>query len=156
MRKRSAYRPRAQLPDPLGWVLSGFKPVATSHAEITTVRIKNHAAILAVMQGKSTLQDVDVLISAFNIAEALCRLGQGEHLLDDIRAAQDALRAAGERPKYRFTGPELSAVNHAMDIHDAQLDHPKTTVGLLQEALEIVVKVIRTKKAERIKFEVPA
>ena len=67
-----------------------------------------------------------------------------------------ALRAAGERPKYLFTGPELTAVNLGMDVHDAQLDDPKTTIALMQQALEIVVKVIRLKKAERIKFEVPA
>ena len=156
MRKRSSYRPRAQLPDPLAWVLSGFRPVTTAHEQMTTVRIKNHDAIEAVRQGKATFQCVDVLISAFNIAEALARLGQGTDWLPEIRAAQDALRAAGERPKYLFTGPELCAVNLGMQVHDAQLDDPKTTIALMQQALEIVVKVIRLKKAERIKFEVPA
>lgn len=156
MKKRSTYRPRTQLLDPLAYVLSGLRPVSTSHEYMTTVRIKNHSAILAVTKGEATIQDVDNLIAAFNVAEALSHLGQGAHLLTEIRAAQDALRSAGERPKYRFTGPELSAVNHAMDIHDAQLDSPATTVGMLQEALEIVVKVIRAQKATRIKFEVPA
>ena len=156
MRKRSAYRPRAQLPDPLAWVLSGFQPVATAHDQMTTVRIKNHSAIQSVRSGTASIQDVDVLISAFNIAEALARLGQGADWLPEIRAAQDALRSAGERPKYRFSGPELTAVNLGMEVHDAQLDDPKTTIAMMQEALEIVVKVIRLNKAERIKFEVPA
>lgn len=154
MRKRSTYRPRPQLPDPVAWVLSGLRPVSTSHEQMTTVRIKNHDAIEAVRNGQATVQSVDVLISAFNIAEALARLGQGTDWLPEIRAAQDALRSAGERPKFLFSGPELSAVNLAMEVHDAQLDSPATTVAMLQEALTIVVKVIRAHKAERIKFEV--
>ena len=154
MRKRSAYRPKAQLPDPLAWVLSGFRPVATSHDEITTVRIKNHAAILAVRSGKATLQDVDVLISAYNIAEALAELGQGADWLPEIHAAQAALKSAGERSKYLFSGPELTAVNLGMEVHDDQLDHPLTTVAMMQSAVDKVIKTIRSKKAHKVKFEV--
>ena len=156
MKKRSAYRPREVLLDPLHYILSGFRQVAQDSDHITTQRIKNHAAILAVRTGKATFDDVDALLSAFNIAEALASLGQGADWLPEIRAAQDAMRAAGERPKYLFNGPELTAVNLGMEVHDAQLDDPKTTIALMQKALEIVVKAIRLKKAERIKFEVPA
>ena len=153
MRKRSSYRPRVQLPDPLAWVLGGLKPITTSHESITLVRIKNHSAIQSIRSGTATINDVDVLIAAFNIAEALAQIGQGADWLPEIRAAQDALASAGNRSKYLFSGAELTAVNLGMEIHDAQLDHPQTTIAMMDEALRIVTKVIRAKKARPIKFE---
>ena len=71
MRKRSKYRPKTQLQDPLNWVISGMKPVLTASEVIDNVQIKNHLALRCVVDGTATRKDMDVLIEAFNITEAL-------------------------------------------------------------------------------------
>lgn len=46
MRKRSKYRPREKIDDPVAYVLSGFKRVNDAAGDIiSTVRIRNHMAI---------------------------------------------------------------------------------------------------------------
>lgn len=152
MRKRSAYRPKPVLQDPVGWVLAGFYPAATAGDTIRTLRIKNHGAIAAVMRGEAELVDADALLGAFNMAAALGKLGVGADWLPEIAQAQDALRSAGLRPKFLFTGPEIEIVNTAMTVHDLQLDDPKCTVGLLDKALQLVRKDIKHRRSKPLYF----
>lgn len=153
MRKRSKYRPRATLQDPVSWVLNGFKPMR-EHAEAVTLRIKNHQAMTDLTRGEGTRQTVDIVIAAMNMAEAMQRINPdlGADYAQDIRAAQDALLAMSrrglERGKFLFTGPELVAMNVGMEIHDAQLD--ACTVAELEKALDLVQAEIRLKRARVI------
>lgn len=153
MRKRSRYKPRPTLPDPLGWVLGGFRPMR-GEAQATTLRIKNHDALLAVTKGKGNRQVIDLLIAAMNMAEALYRTNEalGAEYASDIRQAQDAIVAMSrrglERGSFVFTGPELQAMNQGMDIHDAQLD--ACTIGDLDKALVLVTQEIAGKRARAI------
>lgn len=151
MRKRSKYRPRGLIMDTMLYVSSGMKTVGSLSAG-TTLKIKNHAALESVRKGEGTREDIDVLISAFNITEALALQSIGEDWKDEIRAAQDALLAVGRRGaetgKFILRGPELSAFNLAMEIHDAQLD--TCTVSELEKAIDIVTEVIKNKQARII------
>lgn len=151
MRKRSKYRPRPTLQDPVAWVINGFKPMAT-HPEAVTLRIKNHNAMHEIVQGNGTTVDVDTVISAVNIAEALAMDGLGEDWMPEIRASQDAVltmaRRGVERGKFLFSGPELTAVNQCMEIHDAQLD--QCTYAQLEKATRFVVETIKHKRARAI------
>lgn len=156
MRKRSKYRPKAQLTDPLNWVLSGMKPVLAAKDVMDNVRIKNHLALRCVVEGTATRKDMDVLIEAFNITEALCRVDAslGRDWSAEIKAGQDALLAMGRRgiakgDRFLFTGPELSAANTVMEIHDAQLE--RCTVSQMEKAIHEVVKDVLHKKARPIK-----
>ena len=156
MRKRSKYRPKPQLTDPLNWVISGMKPVLSAKDVMDNVRIKNHLALRCVVDGTATRKDMDVLIEAFNITEALCRVDAslGRDWSEEIRAGQDALLAMGRRgiakgDRFLFTGPELSAANTVMEIHDAQLE--RCTVAQMEKAIHEVVKDVLHKKARPIK-----
>lgn len=155
MRKRSKYRPKPQLTDPLTWVLAGMKPVLTAKEVMDNVRIKNHLALRCVVEGTATRKDMDVLIEAFNVTEALCRVDAslGRDWSDEIKAGQDALLAMGRRgiakgDRFVFTGPELTAANIVMEIHDAQLE--RCTVAQMEKALSEVVKDVLHKKARPI------
>ena len=151
MRKRSKYRPRGVIVDTMLYVSSGMKKVGSISAG-TTLKIKNHAALESVRRGEGTRDDIDVLISAFNITEALAIQSIGEDWKDEIRAAQDALLAMGRRGvetgKFILRGPELTTFNLAMEIHDAQLD--ACTVTELEKAMDFVQAMIRAKKARPI------
>ena len=151
MRKRSSYRPKPQLPNPVAWIINGFKPV--SEAGIVNVQIKNHNAIDALRKGIADREDIDTIIEAFNIAEALQRLGIGDEYKDELRSAQDALYAVSKRGvdrEYRFVlkAQELTAINLGMEIHDAQIE--VTTVKQMEKAIDIVKSEIKNRKARVI------
>jgi hypothetical protein len=52
------------------------------------------------------------------------------------------------RDRFLFTGPELTAMNLGMEIHDAQLD--ACTVGQLEKALDFVARELRARRARAI------
>ena len=152
MRKRSSYRPKGVRIDALAYVVSGFKPMA-SLSEATTLRIRNHAAVDALAKGAGTRQDINTVVEALNITEALARQNVGTDWAAEIKAGQDALLtlarrglAAGDR--YTFKPAELVAVNLAMEVHDAQLD--AINVKQLEAAMHLVRRVQRSGGARAI------
>lgn len=154
MRKKSKYKPRHQLANPVQWVLSGFQPMRENEHAIE-LKIKNHQAMFDMTAGDANRETVDLLIAAMNMAEALSIVNPdklGGHLDAEIRAAQDAIHNMGKRSLakgvFRFTGPEIQAMNLGMDIHDQQLD--TCNIAELDEALKIVSKAIRHKQARAI------
>jgi hypothetical protein len=157
MRKKSKYKPKGVRLDTMAWVLSGMKPVSqVAHAGIA-LKIKNHDALANITQGRGTRDDIDIVIAAMNVAEAMAMMGHGSDWRPEINAAQEAIYNMGKRGlrndnRFLFTGPEMQAVNLGMDVHDAQLDD--CTVKQLEDALKIVDREIRYKRAKMIKEEV--
>lgn len=155
MRKRSAYRPRAVLKDPVAWVVNGFKPLTSVKDEHTSLLAKNHSAMGEIVQGRGTKAHIDVLIAAVNMAEALYRVraGLGKDWAAEIRAGQDALlsmarRGVAKGNRFLFTGPEIQAVNTVLEVHDAQLG--ECTIAELESAIGIAKQEIRAKRARSI------
>lgn len=153
MRKRSKYKPRPVITDAMAWVKSGFAPMSTL-PQAVDLKIKNHAAMQAIVSGDATRDDVDVVIAALNMTEALSRVRNelGADWKDEIRQSQDALlqmaRRGVQTGRFVFKGPELTAVNLAMEIHDAQLENCR--LGELEKALQLVAKEIQAKRARLI------
>ena len=160
MRKRSKYKPKGVRLDTVTWIVNGFRRAADAGngTIITNTRLKNHSSLEALRTGTADRDDLDVLISAFNVTEALCIMKIGDEYRGEINAAQNAIYNLGvravERGKFLATGSELVAINTAMELHDAQLD--VCTVSELEQALDYVwkqiahkrVRVIPTKKVE--------
>lgn len=155
MRKRSAYRPRAVLRDPVSWVVNGFKPLTAVKDEHVRLLAKNHAAMDEMTHGRGTKAHIDVLISAVYMAEAMYRVraGLGKDWATEIRAGQDALfnmsqRGVANGNRFLFTGPEILAVNTVLEVHDAQLS--ECTIAELESAIAIAKREIRAKRARVI------
>ena len=153
---RKKYKPKPIRLDTMHWVLSGMKSVSSVPHGGITLKIKNHDALTNITQGRGNRYDIDVVIAALNIAEALAMLGIGSDWRPEINAAQQAIYDMGRRglvmdDRFVMYGPEMQAVNLGMDVHDAQLD--KCTVKQLEEALVIVEQEIRHKRARMIKQE---
>jgi hypothetical protein len=154
VRKQSKYRPKGVRLDAVNWVLSGMRPVRL-HDEATMLRVKNHAAMKDMVEGHADRNTVDVLIAAMNMTEALSLVRDelGADWRPEITAAQEALftmaqRGVNKNNTFRFTGPELTAMNIAMEIHDAQIDH--CTIQELEKAMDLIQQTIRNKKARAI------
>lgn len=151
MRKKSKYRPRPVLLNPVEHAIKGVQRVGSIPAG-TDLMIKNHSSLDAVRRGQATRDDIDVLIAALNMTEALALMRIGEDWKVEIRAAQDALFAVGSRGaetgKFILRGPELIALNLGMEIHDAQID--ACTVAELERAMDLVHQTIVSKRARPI------
>lgn len=153
MRKRSKYRPRVVLQNPLEFVLSGMKPVRDLPGVYVDVQIKNRAALEQIRTGNAGKQDVDMLIGAFNITEALALAGHGRDWLDEIRQGQDALlnlsrRGVARGMRFIMTAKEWELLKLVMDIHEEQLCH--VTVYDIEKAHDLVHKIITQGKARAI------
>ena len=152
MRKRSKYKPKGVRLDNLAYVVSGMHVVNNVPDAGIMLKIKNHAALAAVVQGKATRDDMDVLIAALNMTEAFCIMGIGKDWRPEVRQALDHLHDMALRGlttgRFILTGVEMKSINLAMEVHDAQLE--SATVRQLEQAIDIVTKTIKAGKARRI------
>lgn len=152
MRKRSKYRPKGVIRDTMTWVQAGMKRVDAISAG-TTLKIRNYDAMNNLRLGQATRREIDAIIDAMNVAEALCKRGTGGDWLPEIQAAQDSLLALARRGvengmRFIVRGEELKALNLGMEIHDAQLE--AVTVRELELAMNDVMENLRLKKMRHI------
>jgi len=150
MRKRSKYRPKDRLLNPLGFVVENSKGLADQHQQyVATLKIKNHAAMFALTQGQATRIDIDCLVQMANIMDAFRLLGVGG-VESEITAATGAIWDICARTtktgRFVATGPEMLALNTLLDYHDELFEH--ITVKQLDDAIKMVRHVIHTKKAK--------
>jgi len=153
MRKRSKYKPKGVRLDATTYVLNGFRLVSATGSAVLDLKIKNHSALEALRTGQAKRYDLDSIISALNVSEALSRLGIGHEYTDEIKEGQDALlelsrRGINRQDRFVAKASELTAINYVMELHDAQLDI--TTIAKLEKALDIVTNEIKSRKARVI------
>jgi hypothetical protein len=151
MRKRSKYRPKKVLVNPLGYVLEGMTPVAKHEDTLIRLQLKHHYAMTALTQGKATRDDMDRLISMANMTEALYRLGFGADYGDVVAQGMPALlqvcRRGAEGGRFVLRAEEMKAINTLMELHDAQLE-----VVTVQDIERGVALVEKEQKAKRVDF----
>lgn len=150
---RKKYRPKGVLPDPVSYVMKGFVPLTQFDGAATMLKIKAYDALNNLREGKGAFHDVDQVVTALNVSDALALGGEiGKEYAAEIRAAQDAVHSMASRGakagRFLFTGPELLAVNTGMEIHAAQMD--VVTLGELQKALQCVVYFTNTGKGRKL------
>ena len=152
MRKRSKYRPKPLLVNPLGYVLESLKPVSQHEQYLVELKIKNHLAMTTLTRGEATRSDIDTLIASVNIVEALYRLGFGKEYADVVREGLDALRDVGKRGvesgRFILKSTEMNALNLVMELHDAQMD--LITIKDMDKAVELVKEEFRQRKMRPI------
>jgi hypothetical protein len=148
MRKRSKYRPKHVLQNPLGYVLESLTPVSQHDSFLIDVKIKAHMALVNLTQGKAVREDIDMLIQSVNVAEALYRMGFGTEYGDVMRNGLDALHSVGVRGaksnRFILKSEEMTALNTIMELHDAQLE--VITVKDMERAFKLVLEEFRQKR----------
>lgn len=152
MRKRSKYRPRAVLVNPVAYVVESIKPVTQHDSYLVDLKIKNHGAMAALTQGQANRADMDTLIAMSNMIEALWTLGFGKEYEAVMCEGQAALIEVGRRGlatnKFILRAAEMTALNTFMDLHDAQME--VVTVGDIERGIDIIRKRERTGRVHRI------
>lgn len=152
MRKRSSYRPKGVIRDPINYAVTSVQPITKYGSHILDVKIKNHGAMNALLYGKATRQDMDVLIAMTNVVEALYRLGFGKEYEDVVVKGLEAMYQIGTRgyPTNTFVCklPEVAAMNELMELHDAQMD--VITVRDMEKALDLVKREFRLQRMRKL------
>lgn len=152
MRKRSKYRPKGVILNPIAYVMESMAPVAKHQQFLIDLKIKNHGAMAALTQGHAVRADIDALIAMSNICEALYRMGFGREYDEVIKHGSDALHAVGKRGaqtgKFILRAEEMNALNTLMELHDAQME--VITVKDMEKAFKIVDEEYRQRKMRPI------
>jgi len=144
MKKRRSYRQ---------FVLSAFKPVRDRPGVYLDVQLKNRTALEQLRRGLANKDDIDMLIGAFNITEALAAMGKGSDWMDEIKQGQDALfdlsqRGVASGMRFIMTAKQWEALKLVMDLHEEQLAH--ATVSDIEKAHKYVLSIIRRGMARAI------
>ena len=153
MKKRSKYRPKGVLINPLAYVLESLKPVRHNDSYLMDLKIKNHGSMEALTKGNAGRTEIDLLINMGNTVEALYRLGFGEDYGDVVEQGLDALHEVGQRGvqtgRFILKAHEMSHLNLLMELHDAQME--VITVKDMERAADLIGKEFDQRKMRRMK-----
>jgi cytosine/adenosine deaminase-related metal-dependent hydrolase len=153
MKKRSKYRPKGKLINPVAYVLESLKPVRYHDGYLIDLKIKNHGSMEALTKGNAGRTEIDLLINMGNTTEALYRLGFGEDYGDVVEQGLDALHEVGKRGietgRFILKAHEMSHLNLLMELHDAQME--VITVKDMERAADLIGKEFDQRKMRRMK-----
>lgn len=153
MKKRSKYRPKGKLINPVAYVLESLKPVRYHDGYLVDLKIKNHGSMEALTKGNAGRTEIDLLINMGNTTEALYRLGFGEDYGDVVEQGLDALHEVGKRGietgRFILKAHEMSHLNLLMELHDAQME--VITVKDMERASDLIGKEFDQRKMRRMK-----
>ena len=148
MRKRSKYKPKGIIANPVAYVLESLVPVAKHESYLLDLKIKNSEAMRCLLRGEATRHDMDILIAMSNITEALYQLGFGKEYGDVCVGGREALIGIAHRAvqlgRFTPTGPEITKLNLLMELHDAQMD--VINIKDMENALAYAKKRFASKK----------
>ena len=148
MKKRSRYRPKPVLVNPLYYVMEGLMPVKLHDSYLIDLKIKNHGAMSNLTKGVASRRDMDLLVNMVNLTEALYRLGFGEDYKDVVNAGLDALHEVGRRGvetgRFVVKAQEMNDLNLVMELHDAQMD--LISIKDMESAIKLITKEFELKK----------
>lgn len=124
MKKRTKkYKPREVVLNPLNYFLGGLKKVDDEH--LTELNVKNHLALVNMLQGNGTREDWDKLCGMVNMALVLTEQHFDRQYLDMLYKARDAIKEIGRRMikihSFVLKGEEKTAIENALEVHEAQL-----------------------------------
>jgi hypothetical protein len=118
------YRKRDVIANPLEFMVKGLQRIDPE--KLTDLGCKNHAALLNITSGRGDRFDWDKLVGAINMAIVMAEtLFDGQYKAKLVNG-QGALFSVGKRSllkdRFGFSGDELTAINAALAVHDAQLE----------------------------------
>lgn len=120
---RKKYRPKPAV-NPLLLVASNNSPLTST--EVQGILLALHSAMHDMVHGKATRDSWEVISGSLNMAVVISEMVYDNQYRAEIEKAMDAHMSARNRfraiGRLGYSGPELQAVNSAIEIHEAQLD----------------------------------
>ena len=149
-RKKKKYRPIPVLQSPVEYVLESVRKIDHTIPEVQALRYAVHDAAVKLTKGQAVRRDMEQLIAASNMVEALLATTDlGADVYADVAAdGKQALTSICRRDKFVAKGVELTAINEMLVLHDTLLE--TISLGELTAAVVYVKKQIQHGKAEVI------
>lgn len=146
---RKKHRPRT-LYNPIELAMQNTQPVTEyDPSYILKLKLRNHSAMDNLVKGRADKKDINCLIALHNIMEAWYQMGICKPLSDEIlagkRAVMEICFRAVTKSKFIATGPEISALNTLMELHDEML--PGLTSKDFDEGILLAKKIIAKREA---------
>lgn len=153
MRKRSKYKPKPKLANPLGFVLESSRMLVDHETYVVDWQLKNNVAFAALLRGEATKKDLDTLVAARNITEALVHVLDGRDVDGTLARSACALIEICDRANAgkgtAMKAAEIQAMRDMMSFHDELLE--VVTVGQFEKALAYARREIQAGRANYLK-----
>ena len=153
MRKRSKYKPKPKLANPLGFVLESSRMLVDHETYVVDWQLKNNVAFSALLRGEATKKDLDTLVAARNITEALVHVLDGRDVDGTLARSACALIEICDRANAgkgtAMKAAEIQAMRDMMSFHDELLE--VVTVGQFEKALAYARREIQAGRANYLK-----
>lgn len=153
MRKRSKYRPRPVLTDPVAFVVESATMLGEHGTYVVDWKLKNHVAMEMLFRGVAKRAHIDTLVAARNVTEALMVTLKGADVDGTLMRSGAALMDLCDRgnagKSLVLRAPEMQAMRDLMGLHDELLD--VVTVGQMERAIAYAKREISAGRAARLK-----
>jgi len=153
MRKRSKYKPKPILQNPLGYVVESATPLIEHDTYVVDWQLKNNSAFEKLLKGLADKKDINTLVAARNITEGLMVTLKGTDtdgtLARSAVALIDLCNRGNEGKSLVMKAEELQAMRDMMQLHDELLE--VVTVRQFERALEYTKNEIRIGRAQHLK-----
>lgn len=150
---RKRYKPRPVILNPIEFVRESLTPLVESGSYVIDWKLKNHTAFASLLRGEATKTQLDVLVAARNVTEALVVTLKGQDIDGTLTRSAVALidicARANQGKGTAMKAPEMQALRDLMDFHDQLLD--AVTVKQFEAALTYARKEIAAGRAARLK-----
>jgi hypothetical protein len=153
MRKRSKYKPKPILANPIGYLIESVTPLAEHDNYLLNWQLKNNSAFEKLLKGQADKHDMNTLMAARNITEALIVTLKGNDIDGTLARSAVALidicARANAGKALAMKAPEIQAMRDMMGLHDELLE--VVTVKQFEIALAYAKKEINAGRAARVK-----
>lgn len=153
MRKKSKYKPRPVLTDPVAYVVESSTLLADHGTYVIDWKLKNHAAMEMLIKGMAKKPHMDTIVAARNVTEGLMVVLDGTDVDGTLTRSGAALMDVCDRANAgkgtTLRAPEMQALRDLMALHDELLD--VVTVGQMERAIAYIKKEIKAGKASVLK-----
>lgn len=149
---RKRYKPKPVRLNAFEYAIESVAPVQSQKGYIPGIALRNHSAMAELTAGRATSAHVGLLVGMSNMVDALTRMGVGVEYIDVAKAGDAALaeliRRAHVRRRYTPTGPEITAINALMELHDAIME--TINIKQMEDAIALARKIQKTNGAQAL------
>ena len=153
MRKRSKYRPKPVLANPVGYVVESSTLLVDHGNYVVNWQLNNNSAFEKLLKGTADKHDINTLLASRNITEALIVTLGGVDvdgtLARSAVAMIDICDRANAGKGLAMKAAEMQALRDLFGLHDELLE--VVTVGQFEKALAYAKKEINAGRAARLK-----
>lgn len=153
MRKRSKYKPKPVLANPLGYVMESATPLIEHETYVVDWQLRNNSAFEKLLKGLADKKDINTLVAARNITEGLMVTLKGTDTDGTLARSAVALIELCDRgnagKSLVMKAEELQAMRDMMQLHDELLE--VVTVRQFERALEYTKNEIKVGRASQLK-----